>query len=123
MTRFDNLDPNVVGQAGQPVLDFGPPALRSAYLAADANDLGKLVRTSVLNADGSTATISGSVSIVVPPTTEPPKARQPDGGAPIESNDERLGAHLMRVGNSLWAVHAIGYPTTSRNRVGSLVSV
>jgi hypothetical protein len=120
MTRFDNLDPNVVGQAGQPVLDFGPPSLRSAYLAADANDLGKLVRTSILNADGSTATISGSVSIIVPPTTEPPKARQPDGGAPIESNDERLGAHLMRVGNSLWAVHAIGYPTTSRNPRGAI---
>src|SRR3989440_8556693 len=120
LTRFDNLDPNVVGQAGQPVLDFGPPSLRTAYLAADANDLGKLVRTSVLNADGSTPTVSGSVTIIVPPTTEPPKARQPDGGAVIESNDERLGAHLMRVGNSLWAVHAIGYPTTSRNPHGSI---
>jgi hypothetical protein len=120
LTRFDNLDPNVVGQAGQPVLDFGPIAPRSAYLAADANDLGKLVRTSILGSDSAAATISGSVTIVVPPTTEPPKARQPDNGGPLETNDERLGAHLMRVGNSLWAVHAIGYPTTSRNPRGAI---
>ncbi len=64
--------------------------------------------------------MSSSITIVVPPTTEPPKARQPDGAGDIESNDERLGAHLMRVGNSLWAVHAIGYPTTSRNPHGAI---
>jgi len=39
--------------------------------------------------------------------------------APLDTNDERLSA-VSRVGNSLWAVHSIGFPTTSRNSRGAI---
>jgi hypothetical protein len=106
------LDYTNYGAVLQPALSLGPTTGNEVVLAI--GDLGydfeshsNLVVFAVENAASSNASFSTPISLPVPPYSVPLNPPQPGGADNLDDGDARLGASVYRVGDFLYAVHAV----------------
>lgn len=109
LTRFDYLNADVRGATLQPVVEFGGTANGKGIAIGNyfGDNQNQLLRTDLANVKGpGAATIANAIGITVPSYSNPPAAQQPGAGSQtIDANDNRIGANVYKVGNSLWVVH------------------
>lgn len=106
-TVFEEESISTRGFAIQPAVDYEASDGRAALLADDADVFGVLNRTNILNAGTNAASLSSTTNITVNNFANPPDADQPGTKQNLETNDTRISATVMEVGNSLWAVQCI----------------
>ncbi|MHC4400827.1 MAG: nidogen-like domain-containing protein, partial [Planctomycetota bacterium] len=107
MTRFEAESDAIRGSSIQAALDFGPSDGQTALFGTIFPGGNAIKRSDIVGAGGPGATISAtSVDVFVPPYTVAPDARQPNG-VTIESVSPRFTGNVVKLGDSVWAVHAV----------------
>jgi hypothetical protein len=107
MTRFEASPAGLPAVDGsiQAALNFEPSNGRTPLLGTNG---GILRRSNIFGANGPGATLGTVVGITGDPGhTAPPAARQPTPGPTLENVAPRLVANVIKLGDSLWAVHAV----------------
>jgi len=112
-TSFGVKDYSIYGRILQPAITVGNASTPEAVLAV--GDLGydfqphsTIVGTTIANAAGPGApTLAGPTSRTVPPYSIPINPPQPGGNDNLDDGDARLSAAVYRIGDILYAVHAV----------------
>lgn len=106
MTRFENLAGS--GETPQAVVDLLGPSDGVVEVLNNLFPGGtNLLLRNVSGAGAAGATLSGTSNVAVPNYTVAPNARQPGGTPPLENVSPRFNGNVVKVGNSIWAVHAV----------------
>ena len=105
ISRFENLSTAFFGNSIQPVVDFGPSD-GGELLAVSSISATQLVRTDIEDADTASATLGAPGTVGVPLYLQAPDGRQPLA-PPIENVSPRFNSNVVKVGDSIWAVHAV----------------
>jgi hypothetical protein len=113
MTRFGLLTYNQRGVILQPAVTTGAASSTGSVLAVGNDGLdfkshSTLVLSTVQNgAAANSATLSLPVTLTVPAYKIPINPAQPDGSDNLDNGDARLSACVRRVGDMIYAVHAV----------------
>ena len=104
MTRFDNLNPNIVGFTLQGVTS----ATASSKIFAIDTSMDFLDITPIIGAGSSNATLGSTQYVSGLFDGTPFRQRQPDGSRTLDAGDRRVGAVVYQAGNYIYAANAIG---------------
>ena len=115
-TIFQNLDAREFGFTLQPSVEFGSSKGRESILATGCSGVdcgefstqlyGELHRTDLVNTNTNSAGLTQTDDIGVSSYLHPPFGTQPDGSQQIDAGDTRINSTVVKIGNSLWAVHS-----------------
>ena len=105
MTRFDSLDPNVVGFTLQGVTSG---TVTSKIFAIDNTRFNFLDITPIIGSGFAGATLGSTIFVNGLSDGPVLLQRQPDGSRTLDGQDDRLGAMVYEAGNYIYAANAIG---------------